>query len=511
MGWTRRAFLARGGATAAGVLALGTAACSSDDSKADDDEPDRDDSGGGGGEPKVDPTPGDGVNDALLPTAAAIFANIEEVFGHGIRRPGYEADIWAEGWLVDKFKELGLENVRLEPVPVKRYESLSWSFEVTPSTGGPREIECFPVPFTVPTENLELDLVAYDAANPGAVKDKASLYDVGFLNVPADIFVPAVDRDQRIHDPDGDLTETHALPFGAKLGEDVEPSIEAGAAAFIGVLDGYPTDTSDYYVPYHGRTLDIPGVWLKASDGAWLHEQLAAGPVRIKLTVDSTNEDFESHNVVGELPGADDDMVIIGSHHDGPWASAVEDGSGISLVLAQAEYWAAVPEADRPHKLVFLLHGGHMSGGAGLHKYIEDHEDELDKVVLEFHLEHACLEFVQEGASVASAGRPTPRWFFASEIPRLKEALLEALVAEDLRRSMILPPDAIGDQPPTDGGYYWNAGVPIVNFLAAPWYLFDKQDTLDKIDKDSLLPLTRATIRVVESTKGVSAAAMRET
>ena len=506
MRWTRRAFLARTGATAAGVLALGVAACSDDD---DAEEGDGDGNGDEGGAPPADPTPGDGVNDALVPATAAIFANIEEVFGHGIRRPGWEADIWAEEWIADKFRDLGLENVRLEPVPVRRFEAVSWTFEVIPASGEARELECFPVPFTVPVEGLEVELAAFTEANPAAVAGKASLYDVAFLNVPADIFVPATDRDQRMHDPDGDLGETHHLPFGSKLGEDVEPSIEAGAAAFVGVLKGYPTDTCDYYVPYHGRTLDIPGVWLKESDGAWVHDQLAAGPVRIRLTVESTNEEFESHNVVGELPGADDDMVIIGSHHDGPWASAVEDGSGISLVLAQAEYWSKVPEAERPHKLVFLLHGGHMSGGAGLHKYIEDHKAELENVVLEFHLEHACLEFVKEGDAVASNGRPVPRWFFASEIPRLKSALLDALVAEDLRRSMILPPDAIGTQPPTDGGYYSNEGVPIVNFLAAPWYLFDKQDTLDKIDQDSLVPLTRATIRVVESTKGVSAADMR--
>ena len=507
MRWTRRAFLARTGATAAGVLALGAAACSDDD--------DADDGAGGGGNggnddpPKTDPTPGDGVNDAFVPATAAIYAHIEEVFGHGIRRPGYDADIWAEGWLVDQFRDLGLENVRLEPVPVRRWEPVEWTFEVTPTGGAPKELECFPVPFAAPVENLEIELVAFDQANPAAVAGKASLYDVTTLNVPADIFVPAEDRDQRVHDPDGTLTDVHVLPFGSELSDVAIPTIEAGAAAFIGALKGYPTDTFDYYVPYDAKPIDIPGVWLKESDGAWLHEQLAVGPVTVKMSVATTNEEFESHNVVGELPGADDEVVMVGSHHDGPWASAVEDGSGISLVLAQAAYWSQVAEADRPHKMVFLLHGGHMSGGAGLHKYIEDHKAELENVVLEFHLEHACLEFEKEGDTVVSAGRPVPRWFFASELPRLKEALFDALVAEDLRRSMILPPTAIGTQPPTDGGYYFNEGVPIVNFLAAPWYLFDKQDTLDKIDQDSLVPLTRACIRVIESTKGVSAAAMR--
>jgi len=74
---------------------------------------------------------------------------------------------------------------------------------------------------------------------------------------------------------------------------------------------------------------------------------------------------------------------------------------------------------------------------------------------------------------------------------------------------MVLAPDAIGVHPPTDGGLYHLEGVPIVDFLAAPHYLFDAMDTLDKIDRAHLVPLTRAAARIVASTRGVSAGAMR--
>jgi len=450
------------------------------------------------------------VHDGLLPTTATIHGWIEEVFAQGVRRPGYPADVWVEGWIAERFRALGLDDVRLEPVPVRRYEPRSWSFEVIPTSGEARSLDVFPVPFTIPVDGLEAELVAFDPADPGSVaaaRGRAALRDVGFLQVPADLFVPAGDRDRRVHDPDGTLGDLHALPFGLELGTEADPGAAAGAVAFVGVLAGYPDDSCRYYVPYHGRRIDVPGVWVRESDGAWLRERLAAGPVRVRLTVDSTDEPFTSHNVVGELPGADEDVVVVGSHHDGPWASAVEDGSGIALVLAQAEYWSRVPAAERPHRLVFLLQGGHMSGGAGLHGFIDRHRAELDRVVLEVHLEHACVETGSGGSGVA--GRPVPRWFFTSEIPRLEAAVLDALRAEDLRRSMILPPTAIGEQPPTDGGYYANEGVPIVNFLSAPWYLFDEQDTLDKVDRDGLVPLTRATVRMIESTRGISAATMR--
>jgi hypothetical protein len=79
-----------------------------------------------------------------------------------------------------------------------------------------------------------------------------------------------------------------------------------------------------------------------------------------------------------------------------------------------------------------------------------------------------------------------PRWFFTSRIPQLEQAVADALETEELHRSMILAPDAFGTQPPTDGAFYHLAGVPVMNFLTAPFYLFDEMDTLDKVDRDNL-------------------------
>jgi hypothetical protein len=509
LGWTRRAFLAGSGATA-GILALSAVGCSS----GDDDEKAEDGDEGRADEPT---TSGDGiVNDADVPETAAIFAWINEVYDQGVRRPGYDADIWAEGWIKDQFTDIGLENIRLEPITVKKWEPTEWSLEVT-AGGETKDIECFPVPYSPPTEAIELDLAAFDANQPAAVRDKASLYDAELLRLPADFMVTQgsaaeLDPATRIVDEDDSLVGTeHIIPFCGDFQEVMKNSADAGATAFIGCLKNYPGNSFNYFVPYDAKDQPLPGVWISNDDGEWLREKLAAGPVRIKLAVASTLEDFESHNVMGELPGADDDVVMVGSHHDGPWASAVEDGSGIALVLAQASYWAAQKEEDRPHKMLFLLQGGHMSDGAGLHQYIDAHRDELANVVLELHLEHACLETEEdEGGEQKVTDQPTPKWWFVSRLPELEGAVKDALEKEGVKRSMLCAPDAFGDQPPTDGAFYYNEGVPIVHHLAAPWYLFDESDTPERIDQEGLVPLTRASIRIIESTRGISAAQMRE-
>ncbi len=218
----------------------------------------------------------------------------------------------------------------------------------------------------------------------------------------------------------------------------------------------------------------------------------------------------ESNNVLGELPGVDEELVVVGSHHDGPWTSAVEDASGVALVLAQAEYWSRVPREERPHRMLFLLQGGHMAGGAGHKEFAVRHGDDMERIVLSAHLEHAAAECIESDGALLTTGRPEPRWWFTSRIPHLEKAVQSALKSERLMRSVVLRPDVFGFNLPTDASGFNEAGVPLVSFLSAPFYLFDSQDTLEKVDRENLSSLTRATIRIIESTHGQSAKSMRE-
>jgi len=257
----------------------------------------------------------------------------------------------------------------------------------------------------------------------------------------------------------------------------------------------------------------VPG----GAEGGWqgglpFTYRLTGGPeLRVRLRVEQQRDIRKSHNVLATIPGAErpEEMVIIGSHHDGPWASAVEDGSGIALVLAQASYWSQVPRHERPHNLLFVAQAGHMVGGAGCRAFIDAHGELLPRVVAEIHLEHAARECRCEDGALVPTDAPEVRWWFTSLNAQLEDIVEGALRAEDLRRSLILPPEIFGPQPTTDGGFYHLEGVPIVQYLTAPMYLFDSQDTLDKIHRPSLEAVTRATVRIVEGLAGHTAAGLR--
>jgi hypothetical protein len=251
---------------------------------------------------------------------------------------------------------------------------------------------------------------------------------------------------------------------------------------------------------------------LSARNGDQLLAFLADGPARGRLVLERRLEPATSHNVIGTLRGASDQWIIIGSHHDGPWASAVEDASGIALVLAQARYWASVPQQERPHNLMFLLNSGHMSGGAGLIHFVESNADFIaNDVLVEIHLEHAAREARGENGRLIPTDRPEFRWWFTSWIPALEDAVASAICSEGLERSLIMPPEGFppgSANPPTDAAFF-HPSTPIVSFLTAPMYLFDEGDTVAMIHEQSLEPLTRATIRIVQAMRGETAASLR--
>lgn len=451
------------------------------------------------------------LRDELIPAEQQIYGWIEEIFSRGVRRPGYPADRWTEGWIEDHLRGLGLEQVRREPVTLPYWEPRRWSLSILQDVQAaiePWQVDCFPLPHAEPAHGIEAELVPYDPGAPERVRGAVALCDVPLMRVPhAGLAARATWR----YDPDDTFAHSaHVLPFGREVMAVMEPAIAAGAVGFVGVLSGYPGDSHEYYVPYDAVARPIPGVWVRGSDGARLRELLASSARRVRLAVDSVRESVVCFNLVGELPGADDETVIIGSHHDGPWASAVEDGSGIALVLAQAAYWSRLPRAERPHRLVFLLNAGHMAGGAGTRAFIDTHRADLDRVVLEVHLEHAANELAErDDGTLRPTGHPEARWWFTTRSPRLEAAVRAAIEAERLERSLVLPPDFFGPHPTTDGGLFHLSAVPLVNYLTAPFYLFDAMDTMDKIHRASLVPVTRAAVRIIESTAGVSAAAMR--
>jgi len=452
------------------------------------------------------------VKKELVPSVIEMMVWTRKIFKQGIRRPGYSADYWAENWVKEQFETMGLQDVTLDPVPVKKWEASNAELKIW-MVNEPNElldIPCFPIPYSKPKNNLEAELCMISDKTSKSGKIAVSELELFKFPVKAIKSYSGVDR---YYDPENEFDNMEqTFPFDFEMRALFDRPLKDGIAGFIGILSGYPWETDEYYVPYDAVEGEIPGVYVSRDNGKKILKLIKKGTVRAKLSYKAKISEIISHNITGTLRGISDEWIVIGTHHDGPWNSAVEDASGMVLVLAQAKYWSQVPKEQRPFNLMFLMNCAHMAGGRGAIAFAEKYKELLRKVVVGIHLEHVARDVKSENGKLIPLADPAVRWWFVSRIIPLEETVEEAIIKEDLERSILLPPDGFPpgrDSPPTDGSFYHLEGIPFISFLTAPPYLFDTADTLDKIHQESYEPLTQAVIRIINSLKDHSADELR--
>lgn len=82
------------------------------------------------------------------------------------------------------------------------------------------------------------------------------------------------------------------------------------------------------------------------------------------------------------------------------------------------------------------------------------------------------------------------------------DAVLANLKDNAVDRAFLLPPEGpLGPYPPTDGGDWYVAGVPLVNFISNPVYLLNAEDDFHWVDEPRLPKVAGAVAGIVEATE----------
>jgi len=427
---------------------------------------------------------------------------IDDLYTIGERRPGSKADQAAIMYLDSMLRALGFSDVRVERSNFDYWEPVRWGITVQPGTAASWEPESFYVPYSGPAAEggTEADVVYLGNISKPAwqdVKGKIILVDIPPTDVSWDqmkLF------SYMAYEPENMLKGwSHPYPIGWMLKyipfyEQAEARHPAG---IIGILQGYPDlGKFTYYAPYEGELRSIPSMYLLPAAGDRLKAQVAAGKTtaRIELEARTAPGAGESANVYAVLPGQSDRAIIFHSHHDSPWRSGVEDSSGVGMVLALARYYAYLPVSDRPFTMIFLFTGGHMVGGATNDDFIEKHKgDLLPQSLFDIAIEHIADDYVPPAAPTGNA---EPRGVFITENPVTVSLYAKSVADAGLSRTLVFPTGTpLGV--PTDAQQYGRAGLPVVSMISGPVWLFDDDDTLDRVHKASLAPMARMYIDFV--------------
>ena len=215
---------------------------------------------------------------------------------------------------------------------------------------------------------------------------------------------------------------------------------EKGAALIVGVW-GYggnlavwqstrafqmvrnPDGTSRYV----SQPVATPGFFMGFEDGRKLRDLVAAGaPVTISARVESERrEGLSSPSIFGTLPGATDETIYVMAHMDGYYDAALDNASGMAVMIGLAEYFARMPEADRRRSITFIGTAGHHVGSPNA-IYLRD-QGMLEKTALMLNCEHiAPTQFIAFNNELRLTNTVSPRRWWVHGSQRLLDMTLDA-------------------------------------------------------------------------------------
>jgi hypothetical protein len=448
-----------------------------------------------------------------VPSTERIYGWIEALVANGPRRTGTEANARAAALVKCKFESFGLQDVHYVP-------ATSWSWEATRHglqvNGLP--LDSFPIAFSGVTANqpsrfntgpfgLQAELVdvgrgaALDVALK-RVKGKIAVFDLKFL-ISTAAFLPLLEY---LWDPTLSAFNAELFvgnPYQTNFTAVVQRLMDAGAVGVVGVLADYHESNRYYNEYYRVLEMTIPGVWVSPGDGAKLRTWMKGNAYNTaRIDLEGQRQAVTARAVVGVLPGRTKDAVLVTSHHDSVWAGAVEDGSGTASVLAQAQYFSSRPEGQLDKTLIFTTMDSHFTGYQ-VHRAFGDiylKPDAPYKVVANVTIEHIAKQAVRRGGQLVLNGQSEVFGLFESFSHPLGERLKAAVKLHDLRRTAVLGAHGLCGTVglPTDA-FACVSGIPTASLISGPAYLYDEQDTLDKVAQDKLVPVAKVFTDFIEA------------
>ena len=194
-------------------------------------------------------------------------------------------------------------------------------------------------------------------------------------------------------------------------------------AAMVFVVNAFPGNVTHLIqygwmvgAPVSPPLTAVPAMALGNRDGSSVREAIEKGAhpkIRLRLEV-KMEPGLKTNNVWGVLPGQTDENILVTAHHDAFFDGALDNASGMAMLLEIAKFYAAIPKSERRRTMVFLDDSTHHAPGiAGSTWVRENMHDFLSKTAFIVNCEHpAATETYLVGAGLmTSDGVAAARWF----------------------------------------------------------------------------------------------------
>ena len=427
-------------------------------------------------------------------TAAELMADLRRIVDFGWRRNGSESAAATAEYFREQFDAHGLET-HVESWPFNLYYPLEWFVRVQNDDRTWREVNSIPIWYSMPGSAdapmvyldartgapalSEVDMagriVVVDVAYAGnfLATDGSTTRDGGVY--AAAVRAGAVGYIRRAGAPGNSVMLMH---FAQNF-----PTHDAPAQ--LGAIPAFTVGQQDFdviaEVARAGGRMQISNTLAEVPKGATALVEggsLGPGSHRLRALVD---------DVVGILPGASDDVIVIAAHYDSTFDGAVDNATGCAVLLGLMRHFAALPRDERAKTLVFLASGAHDTGDFDLYHFVEKHRDDLLARTVAFN----WLDHMAADASVAPSGSTVVHGVMAAENPALRLQVRRHMEGHGIPVDPILGPLSTISHLPAE--------VPSFNVTLAPSWYHSPEDTIEKVPAAELVTMAHAQLAVVTS------------
>jgi Peptidase family M28 len=405
---------------------------------------------------------------------------------------GTSSDAESAEWLLGKFREIGLSDVRTQSLDLApQWMPRSWKVSVTAGAGDRELVSAQPFYRSsgTPPEGLDLEAVYVGL---GSEADFAG------------------------RDVKGKAVFAFSMP-GLRDEGALRRADARGAAA---VFDVVMLPGNMRYQAYPGGTA-APAFSLGSEDGYAVRDAIvdAAGGraprVHVALDVRMT-PGLKTALVWGTLPGRTDETIYVVAHRDGWFEASGDNAGGVASMIGLAEYYAKIPQAERRRTMVFIgLDGHHNTGeGSGVgRQWLVDHRNELfAKTALVINCEHPSTVQTTvrprytSGEDIVWTNTYTGQQWYAGGPARPE---LQAIAASAFREFGVTTYLEPNPQPPAgDLGrlYRFVPGVATSDFLH---YFHTDEETPETVPWTGLEASTRAYARIIDAVNDLDLRALQ--
>ena len=397
------------------------------------------------------------------------------------RITGTRYDAMTRDFMAAQFRQIGLKDVRQQPLDMPPlWYPASWSASAA-TDGRPLALSSvFPIVDTVGTAKGG---ISADAVWVGLGTD------ADFLG--RDVRGKAV------------FLYSIATPGGRAHSADWNGAIRranGAGAAMVFVVMGFPGNA---VTEPEGQRTTVPTFTVSSDEGDAVRAALGAGKrVTVRLAADiGERTGLKTANVWGVLPGATDETIVVMAHTDAFFEGAMDNASGLAMMLELARHYAAIPQAQRRRTMVFLTTPDHHQGFVGI-KWVHDNFN-FSKTAVIVNCEHPSQTLLYLlGSGIMTANAVSARRWFVGGSDRLRSLVTGTL--RDYGVSTYALPE---DRPGGELGFVYDK--------APSFHIIDHVIYHSTLDTPALVPASgitaagRAFARIIDGVNGMSLGELR--